>query len=198
VIAFEWENMPSQLKHDVATAALSCILVVAAGCHHRAGTKSGPSGALTTVLTEQPHMIPDQVNTAGWQKAWTNLVNDVEQAFIPALPKLEAVEVDLVVGNPGTTEELLTLTVLDIDGRVLSVVSKTVQSEKCDQVIFVIPKGGVEVVPGQTYFAKLNGGTTFGWKYVVGGYAKGAATFNGRPLLPGAWSTFLFRTFGAN
>jgi hypothetical protein len=43
---------------------------------------------------------------------------------------------------------------------------------------------------------KLSGGTTFGWKYVVAGYEKGAATFNGKPLLPGARSTFLFRTFG--
>jgi hypothetical protein len=147
---------------------------------------------------EQPHMVPDQVNTAAWKEAWTNLVNDVEQGFTPTLPRVLAVEVDLVVGNPGSTEDLLTLTVLDIDGRVLSVMSKTVQAENCDQVVFVIPNGGVEVIPGQTYLLKLNGGTTFGWKYVVGGYAKGAATFNGQPLLPGERSTFLFRTFGAN
>jgi hypothetical protein len=44
---------------------------------------------------------------------------------------------------------------------------------------------------------KLSGGTTFGWKYVVGGYEKGDATFNGKPLLADARSTFLFRTFGA-
>jgi hypothetical protein len=43
----------------------------------------------------------------------------------------------------------------------------------------------------------LSGGITFGWKYVVGGYEKGEATFNGKPLLSQARSTFLFRTFGA-
>ena len=67
----------------------------------------------------------------------------------------------------------------------------------CAHTLFVIPKDGIEVEPGQTYRIKLSGGLLFGWKYVVGGYQKGAATFNGRPLLPGARSTFLFRTFGA-
>jgi hypothetical protein len=38
----------------------------------------------------------------------------------------------------------------------------------------------------------------FGWKYVVGGYENGAATFNGKPLLKQARSTFLFRTFGTD
>jgi len=28
------------------------------------------------------------MNTAGWDKAWTNLVNDVEQTFMPSLDKL--------------------------------------------------------------------------------------------------------------
>jgi hypothetical protein len=102
------------------------------------------------------------------------------------------------VGNPGTMGDQLTLTVLDADGHVLSAVSKMVPTEKSDQVLFVIPKGGLKVTPGQTYIRKLSGGPTFGWKYMVGGYPKGAATFNGRPLLPGAWSTFLFQTFGAN
>jgi hypothetical protein len=45
---------------------------------------------------------------------------------------------------------------------------------------------------------RLSGGTTFGWEYVLGGYEKGAPTFNGRPPLPNARSTFLFRTFGTN
>ncbi len=44
---------------------------------------------------------PDQVNTAGWEKAWTNLVNDVEQSFRPSMPRLLAVEVELTVGNVG-------------------------------------------------------------------------------------------------
>lgn len=60
----------------------------------------------------------------------------------------------------------------------------------------MMPKGGIEVSPGQPYRLKLSAGATFGWKYVVGGYEKGEATFNGKPLLPEARSSFLFRTFG--
>lgn len=33
----------------------------------------------------------DQSNTAFWNRAWTNLVNDVRQAFVPGLPILSAV-----------------------------------------------------------------------------------------------------------
>ena len=146
---------------------------------------------------QQASMTPDQVNTAGWNKGWTNLVNDVEQTFTPSLTRLEGVEVELVVGNAGAAEDDLTLTVLDATGRTVAVVIESVQTANCDQVMFVIPKGGVEVTPGQTYRLKLSGGTTFGWKYIVGGYEKGAATFDGKPLLPKERSTFLFRTFGA-
>jgi hypothetical protein len=144
-----------------------------------------------------PSMKLDQVNTAQWDKAWTNLVNDVQQSFKPSLPKLLAVEVDLIVGNAGLPEDELTLTVLDSTGEPVAIITQTVQADDCEHTIFVISKDGVDVQPGQTYRLKLSGGTLFGWKYVVGGYEKGAATFNGGPLLPKARSTFLFKTFGA-
>jgi len=145
-----------------------------------------------------PSMKLDQANTAEWDKAWTNLLNDTEQSFKPSLPKLLAVEVNLIVGNPGPAEDELTLTVFDSAGQPVAVVTQTVQSSDCDHTIFVVSKDGVDVQPGQTYRLKLAGGTLFGWKYVVGGYEKGAATFNGKPLLPKARSTFLFKTFGAD
>jgi hypothetical protein len=190
--------MALTFKQIMMAGALSFILVAATGCPRRAATNSPPGGATAAVPSTHQNVIPDQVNTAGWDKAWTNLGNDVRQSFTPALPRLTAVEVDLVVGNPGTIGDQLTLTVLGANGRALSTVSKMVPTEKSDQVVFVIPKSGVKVTPGQNYILKLSGGPTFGWKYMVGGYPKGAATFNGRPLLPGAWSTFLFQTFGAN
>jgi len=80
---------------------------------------------------------------------------------------------------------------------VLADVSKTVLVADCRQVLFVFPNGGLRVSPGQVYSIRLSGGSVFGWKYVVGGYASGAASFNGRPLLPDTRSTFLCRTFGA-
>jgi hypothetical protein len=140
---------------------------------------------------------PDQVNSAPWDKAWTNLVNDAEQTFTPSLPKLLGVEVELVVANAGPTEDELTLTVLDTTGQTVAVVTQTIQASDGDHAMFVIPKDGIDVIPRRSYRLKLTGGTVFGWKYVVGGYEKGAATFNGKPLLPKARSTFLFRTFGA-
>jgi len=164
----------------VALSVVLCVPVMA-------GTGSAP-------------MKPDQVNAAVWDKGWTNLINDVEQTFVPSAPKLLAVEVELVRGNPdpgkdGTTKDELTLTILDSEGQIVAAVMQTVDDTNCHHALFVIPNG-IEVTPGATYRLKLSGGTMFGWKYVVGGYPKGAATFNGKPLLKEARSTFLFRTFG--
>ena len=126
------------------------------------------------------------------------MVNDVRQTFTPSLPRLTNVEVDLVVANPGPSEDTVTMTLLDADGESLAAVSKTVPVADCGHVLFVFPSPGLEVSLGQVYSLRLNGGSLFGWKYVVGGYEKGAAWFNGKPLLPNTRSTFLFRTFGAN
>jgi hypothetical protein len=62
---------------------------------------------------------------------------------------------------------------------------------------FFFPKGTWRVLPGQVYSIRLQGDSLFGWKYVVGGYKNGAASFNGKPLLPDKRSTFLFPRFGA-
>jgi hypothetical protein len=155
-------------------------------------------GATSAFASPGTSMRADQVNSTRWDKAWTNLLNDVEQSFTPSLPRLLGVEVELVVGNPGPPEDELTLTVLDTRRRTLAVVTQPVETSGCDHTMFVIPKNGIEVTPGETYWLRLKGGAVFGWKYVVGGYEKGAATFNGKPLLKQARSTFLFRTFGAD
>ena len=188
-------NMVCRFKRALVTAGLGCVLLVSAACRHKAASGSVPTPAPSS-SAQLASMKPDQVNTAGWDKAWTNLVNDVEQTFTPSITRLVGVEVDLVVGNAGPAKDEVTLTVLDATGQTIAVMTESVPTADCDQVMFVIPKGGVEVTPGQTYRLKLSGGTTFGWKYVVGGYEKGEATFNGKPLLRDARSTFLFRTFG--
>ena len=119
--------------------------------------------------------------------------HDVRQTFTPSLPRLTAVEVELVIGNPGPADDTLTLTVLGANESTVVTVTKTVPTADSEHVLFVFPKGGVEVSPGQSYSLRLSDGTAFGWKYVVGGYEKGSASFNGQPLLPGARSTFLFK-----
>ncbi|HKV80811.1 MAG TPA: hypothetical protein VJP02_21860 [Candidatus Sulfotelmatobacter sp.] len=158
----------------------------------RVGSAPGNRSALCT------SMRPDQVNTALWKNGWTNLLNDVRQTFTPSLPVLTAVEAELVVGNPGPSDDEITMYLRDGGGGVLAVVSRIVTVTDCSHVRFFFPNGGLAVSPGQVYSIGLGGGSLFGWKYVAGGYSKGAASFNGKPLLPDARSTFLFRTFGTN
>ncbi len=157
--------------------------------------ESGPGNTLASHTS----MTLDQANTAPWKNAWTNLLNDVRQTFTPSLPRLTRVEVELVVANPGPSEGEVTMFLGNERGEVLADVSKIVPVADCGHVQFVLPNGGLPVSPGQVYSIRLSGGSLFGWKYVVGGYATGAASFNdGRPLLPNSRTTFLFRTFGTN
>jgi hypothetical protein len=56
-----------------------------------------------------------------------------------------AVEVELVVANPGPSADTLTMKLLDPTGRPVAIVSKTVQTAAA---LFVFAEGGVEVSPG--------------------------------------------------
>ncbi len=142
---------------------------------------------------------PDQANPAPWTEGWTNLSNDVRQTFIPSLPRLTGVEVDLVVANPGPDSAEVSMMVLNQAGVGVALVSKTVPAPESGHVLFLLPRGGLPVSLGQVYSITLRSSShLFGWKYVLDGYGRGEASFNGKPLLPGARSCFLFRTFGAS
>ena len=156
-----------------------------------------PNSLRLTLVPGSSEMKPDQVNTEGWDKAWTNLVNVVEQTFIPSLPKLSVVEVELVIGNPKAPEDELTLSIMNEKGEELVSITQIVAAADCEYVRFLLPEDGIEVTPGEVYRIRLSGGIVFGWKYIVGGYPKGSASFNGKPLLGKTRSTFLFRTFGS-
>jgi hypothetical protein len=156
------------------------------------GPASGNPHAAHAFLT------PDQANTEPWKSAWTNL-NNAQQSFKPLLPRLAGVEVELVVANPGPASGEVTMALLNAEGENLADVSKTVTVADCNHVLFLLPKGGARVSPGQVYRIALNGaGDVFGWKYVKDGYANGEASLNSKPLSGETRSTFLFRTFGAN
>jgi hypothetical protein len=142
-------------------------------------------------------MVLDQANTEVWNRAWTVASNDLRQTFTPTLPRLKAVEVDLVLGNPGPSADRVTLTIYDAGGRDIASTFKDVPAAGVDRVRFVFP-GDVAVTPGLSYAIRVSSHVTFGWKYVVGGYEPGSATFNGRPLVPNTRTTFLFRTLGSN
>lgn len=153
----------------------------------------------------------DQENSEPWNNAWMSLdyvngpgippksaIRVLSQTFVPRLPWLTAVEVELAAAKPGQSTGDVGMTLMSAEHQVLADVSKTVSVADCDHVLFVLPNGGVTVAPGQVYSIELIGvGGVFGWKYVVGGYANGVASSEGRPLLPDRRSTFLFRTFGA-
>jgi hypothetical protein len=153
-------------------------------------------------LELHPSTMLDQANTAPWKDAWMNVHNVLRQEFRPSLPTLTGVEVELVVANPGTASAEINMMLLDRDDKGLAAVRKTVPTAECRHVLFLLPKGGLRLTPGKVYSITLSSvGSVFGWKYVVGGYANGAASFHGfpgRPLLPHAHSSFLFRTFGAS
>ncbi len=141
---------------------------------------------------------PDQANAAQWDNAWTNLNGHfLGQTFTPYLPKLTAVELELVAANPGPASSVVTMNLENAQGKALVAILKTVPVDDCGYVLFVFPEGGLRVSPGHVYSIRVSGGDGFfGWKYAKGGYANGAATFKDRPLLRDSRSTFLFRTFG--
>jgi hypothetical protein len=188
-----FEKKESHMKSKMYQVVLICALMLAApGCTPRRVKPATP--ALPLCL---PVMVVDQANTAIWNRAWTVASNDLRQTFIPALPFLMAVEVDLVLGNPGPASDRVSLTIYDANGSDIASVSQDVSAAGVDRVRFVFPHQ-VAVTIGQTYAIRVSSHTTFGWKYVVGGYERGAGTFNGRPLLNGTRATFLFRTLGSN
>jgi hypothetical protein len=151
----------------------------------------------------------DQENSPPWNGAWTTLdyldgpgippkwgVRVLSQTFVPRLPRLTAIEVELAAAKPGQSTGEVDMTLMT-KHQVLAQVWKAVPVAECGHVLFALPNGGVPVSPGQLYSIELTGiGAVFGWKYVVGGYAKGAALLQGKPLLQNSRSTFLFRTFG--
>jgi hypothetical protein len=143
-------------------------------------------------------MKPDQVNARAWTKSWSGLDNNVvQQAFVPSLPRLSGVEVQLVTATPGVQDGDVSMSVADAEGQTLALESKHVPVSECDHVVFVFPHGGLRVSPGKIYRIGVSS-SVFGWKYVEGGYASGDALFNEKPLLANTRSTFLFRTFGTD
>ncbi|HLZ43159.1 MAG TPA: hypothetical protein VKQ11_19475 [Candidatus Sulfotelmatobacter sp.] len=141
--------------------------------------------------------ILDQATTAEWKQGWTNLSNSVRQTFKPSLPRLTAVEVELVVANPGPSLGSVSMTLLNAEGQPLLAADKTISVDHSDHALFLLPDG-FRVFPGKSYSIEISDGSgLFGWKYVAAGYNRGEALFNDKPLVPGAQAALLFRTFGS-
>jgi hypothetical protein len=108
-------------------------------------------------------MTPDQANIVPWANASMNVHSLLRQTFTPSLPRLTGVEVELVVANPGPSDDELTMYLGNAEGEVLAVVSKTVPVADCRHVLVVFPNGGLQVFPGQVYSIRLSGSSVFGW-----------------------------------
>lgn len=159
----------------------------------RVGPRSGNHSLRANLRT-------DQENTEPWRNQWVNVDNVLRESFVPSLPNLMAVEVELLAVHPGPPATgKINMTILNPEKMMVASLSKTVSAEDCSHVLFLLPKGGLQVSPGQVYAIQLNG-EVFGWKYVVGGYGEGAASapHGSNPPLPDTRSTFLFKTFGTN
>jgi hypothetical protein len=188
-----------QVKFSLVTEDPDLAKRLAFGVTIHVGPGSGPTAP-------QASMIVDQANTLPWANASMNVHSLLRQTFTPSLPTLTGVEVELVVANSGPASAEVTMMLVrrtsDRSEDVLVHISKNVPVTDCGHVLFLLPKGGLQVSPGQVYSIALSSiGSVFGWKYVKGGYANGAASFqgfDGRPVSPDTRSTFLFRTFGGS
>jgi len=138
----------------------------------------------------------DQAYTDDSRAGSTNLVNLAVQTFTPSLPKLVKVEVELVDIND-TPDHAVTVTLLNTDGQPMAIAEKALMAGDPGWVSFLFANGGVDVTPGEVYGMQISGGNRFGWKYTEGGYRKGEALFNGKPILKGAHASFMFKTFGS-
>jgi hypothetical protein len=125
-----------------------------------------------------------------------NALNNSVLRFInPPNPSLSSVSKDRELCS--TAADRVTLTIYDAGGSDIASSSGDVTAAGVDRERFVFP-GDVAVTPGLPYAIRVSGRVTFGWKYVVGGYERGAATFNGRPFVANTRTTFLFRTLGSH
>ena len=161
--------------------------------------RESPGFAITLEIRSAPEKSEfgiqlDQSYSDDSRAGTTNLVNHAVQTFTPSLAKLAKVEVQLVEIN-STPDQAVTLTLLNTDGQPLAIAEKTLLTES-GWVPFFFASGGLDLTPGEVYGIEVSGGNRFGWKYAEGGYGKGEALFNGRPILKGAHASFLFKTFG--
>ena len=138
----------------------------------------------------------DQALGVPWSLAfdYISAANQTEQTFVPMLPLLVAVEVDIHSVNPGRGDDTITLEILDDGGAVLVSLRADVAGDFDGWLRFDI-EGGLDVAAGRTLTIRLTdaGNTVFGWKYIDGDlYEPGSRSRSNSPNT----GDFLFRTFG--
>jgi hypothetical protein len=138
--------------------------------------------------------VLDQASSSDANAGSTILTNGLGQTFVPTLPRLIKVEINLAALNPGKSEDGVNMWLLNSKGETLATTSKSIPASAAGWVTFVFPNLGL--VPGETYSIGVHGGSSFGWKYVTRGYNRGEALWNQKPFGGDSRRAFLFRTYG--
>jgi hypothetical protein len=138
--------------------------------------------------------VLDQASSSDANAGSTILTNDLRQTFVPSLPRLTKVEVELALLNPGKSEDEVEMWVLNSNGEMLADASKSISASSAGWATFVFPN--LDLLPGQTYSIRVHGGPSFGWKYVTSAYSRGQALWNHKPFGEDGRAAFLFRTYG--
>jgi fibronectin type III domain protein len=166
-----------------------------------AGNQSanGPANRVHTAPLPPPPAV-DQTNDTAWTGGATNIVpaNRVRQVVVPSRPRLRAVEVALMTGNPGYGGDQVTLTVLAVDGAVLVKTSAAIPQGFDGFWRFELPGSGTAVIPDEplTLLLEDTGRNAFWWKYTGGNpYPAGPAYFGDNIF---GDNDFLFRTYGSS
>ena len=138
--------------------------------------------------------VLDQASSSDANAGSTILTNGLGQTFVPTLPRLTKVEVELAVLNPAKSEDGVNMWLLNSKGEMLASASKSIPASAAGWATFVFPN--LDLVPGETYSIRVHGGSSFGWKYVTSGYNRGEALWNQKPFGGDGRRAFLFRTYG--
>jgi len=99
--------------------------------------------------------VLDQASSSDANAGWTILTNHLRQTFVPTLPRLTKVEVELVLLNPGKSENEVEMWLLNSKGEVLADASKSIPASAAGWTTFVFPN--LDVVPGQSYSIRVHG-----------------------------------------
>jgi len=150
-----------------------------------------------TVLDPNEPML-DQVNNPEWKGGSINIVpvNQVGQTFIPTLPKLVAIEIDLRTANTGRGGDQVTMRILDLNNQTLFTGSATIAEGFEGFSRFNISSQGRSVDIGKplTITVQDTSKNVFHWKYSEGNtYRNGNALFEGKPFES---NDFYFKTYG--
>ena len=165
---------------------------------HSSNPKNAPFDVTIDVLSDSsPNAIApvlDQASSSDASAGSTILTNGLGQTFVPTLPRLTKVEVELAVLNPGKSEDRVDTWLLNSKGETLANASKSIPGSAAGWATFVFPN--LDLVPGETYSIRVHGGSSFGGKYVTRGYNQGEALWNQEPFGGDGRRAFLFRTYG--